>query len=316
MATPTPTPKPVALKAPKGPVPLPANVKPSLANASSDWERLLHDGCLVQELQVVPANCVYGDPNGTITVALVGDSHASQWFPAVQRIALAKHWKLVPFVKLSCRFVDLPIYSRVLKREYTECEQWRPLVIKRLQALKPDLTIVSAAMGMEPMTPADNSPAVQGTAMARLLKQIPGPKAIIVDTPAPMFDVPVCLSAHIRDVTQCATPRATAYTWRHRTLEVTATKATPHTTLVDLSTAICPYDPCPAVYNGMIVNRDVFHLTATFSAYLAPQLAAALPAIGTVAAVAHPTPAPVPAATPTAPSSGGRFDPRDRPRPV
>ncbi len=110
------------------------------------------DGCLIQELQVVPANCVYGDPNGTITVALVGDSHASQWFPALERIALAKHWKLVPFVKLSCRFLDLPIYSRVLKREYTECEPWRPLVIKRLQALKPDLTIVAAAEGMEPMT--------------------------------------------------------------------------------------------------------------------------------------------------------------------
>jgi peptidoglycan/LPS O-acetylase OafA/YrhL len=310
-ATPTPTAKPApALKAPKGPIPLPANVRPSLANASNDWERLLHDGCLIQELQVVPANCVYGDPNGTITVALVGDSHASQWFPAVQRLALAKHWKLVPFVKLSCRFVDLPIYSRVLKREYTECEQWRPLVIKRLQALKPDLTIVAAAEGMEPMTAADNSPAVQGTAMARLLKQIPGPKAIIVDTPAPMFDVPVCLSAHISDVTQCATPRATAYTWRHRTLEVTATKATPHTTLVDLSTAICPYDPCPAVYNGMIVYRDVFHLTATFAAYLAPQLAAALPAIGPVAA-----PKPTPTATPTAPLSAP-IDPRDRPRPV
>ncbi len=92
-------------------------------------------------------------------------------------------------------------------------------------------------------------------------------------------------------------------------------KATPHATLVDLSTAICPYDPCPAVYNGMIVYRDNFHLTATFSAYLAPQLAAALPAIGMVAADSHPTSAPVPAATPTAPLSAP-FDPRDRPRPV
>jgi len=311
--TATATARPVVLKAPKGPVPLPANVRPSLADASNDWERLLRDGCLVQELQITPANCVYGDPNGTITVALVGDSHASQWFPAVQRIALAKHWKLVPFVKLSCRFVDLPIFSRVLKREYTECEAWRPLVVKRLQALKPDLTIVAAAEGMDPMIPADNSPAVQGTAMAVLLRQIPGPKAIIVDTPSPEYDVPACLSAHTSDVTQCATPRAIAYSWRHRTLEVTAVKATPHATLVDLSTAICPYDPCPAVFNGMIVYRDNFHLTATFSAYLAPQLAAALPAIGTTAVVAAPSPAPT--ATPGA-SDNGWWGPRDRPYPV
>ena len=301
-------------------MPLPANVRPSLANASNDWERLLADGCLIQELQVVPPNCVYGDPNGKVTVALVGDSHASQWFPALERIALAKHWRLVPFVKLSCRFLDLPIYSRVLKREYTECEAWRPLVIKRLQALKPDLTIVAAAEGMEPMTPADNSPAVQGTAMAVLLRQIPGPKAIIVDTPAPDVVVPECLSAHTSDVTKCATPRAVAYSWRHRTLEVTATKATPHTTLVDLSAAICPYDPCPAVYNGMIVYRDNFHLTATFSAYLAPQLAAALPAIGIVRrAPPRRLPRrrrpPTPTATP-GDSDGGGFGPIDRFRPI
>ncbi len=220
----------------------------------------------------------------------------------------------MPFVKLSCRFVDLPIYSRVLKREYTECEAWRPLVIKRLQALKPDLTIVSAAMGMEPMTPADNSPAVQGTAMARLLRQIPGRKAIIVDTPAPDVDVPVCLSAHTSDVRACATTRAVAYSWRHRTLEVTATRATPGATLVDLSAAICPYDPCPAVLNGMIVYRDNFHLTATFSASLAPQLAAALPDLDPVVPPA-PTPTPTPTATP-GDSDGGGLGPMNRFRPI
>jgi hypothetical protein len=55
----------------------------------------------------------------------------------------------------------------------------------------------------------------------------------------------------------------------------------------------------------MIVYRDVFHLTATFSASLAPQLAAALPDLDPAA----------PAATPSPPATS-LTDPRDRPRPV
>jgi peptidoglycan/LPS O-acetylase OafA/YrhL len=38
--------------------------------------------------------CVYGNPSGTYTVALVGDSHASALFPGVNEVAKAHGWKL------------------------------------------------------------------------------------------------------------------------------------------------------------------------------------------------------------------------------
>ena len=311
----TATARPVvhAAVAPKGPVPLPRNVQPSLAAAANDWEPLLGDGCLIQELGVQPTDCVFGAKHSQVTVALVGDSHASQWFPAVQRIAVARGWRLVPFVKLSCRFVDLPMYSTILKREYTECEAWRHLVVRRLQTMRPDLVLVAVAGGMTPMVAGDGDPRVQGTAMARLLSQIPGHIAILVDTPQARKDVVACLSRHVADVTQCATPRAAAYTWRHLRLEKTATRLS-GASLVDLSATICPYDPCPAVLGGRIVYRDGFHLTATFAAALAGPLAAALPAIPGVTTAAgstgspgaSPPPSPSPSAgpTPTAPPGG------------
>jgi len=46
--------------------------------------------------------------------------------------------------------------------------------------------------------------------------------------------------------------------------------------LLDLTTAVCRGDPCPVVVDGMIVFRDVRHLTATFAASLAPRLDDAL----------------------------------------
>jgi hypothetical protein len=163
------------------------------------------------------------------------------------------------------------------------------------------------------MVAGDGDPRVQGTAMARLLSQIPGHIAILVDTPQARKDVVACLSRHVADVTQCATARAAAYTWRHLRLEKTAARLS-GASLVDLSATICPYDPCPAVLGGRIVYRDGFHLTATFAAALAGPLAAALPAIPGVTTAAgstgspgaSPPPSPSPSAgpTPTAPPGG------------
>jgi hypothetical protein len=258
------------------PWPLPAGLQPPLVDARDDKERLIADGCFSSLKGSTPKDCTFGDPNGTFTVALVGDSHASHWFPAVEQIAIAHGWRLITFVKASCVFVDLPIFSPLLKREYTECEAWRPLVVQRLIAIQPDLVIVSSDRWLPPVNKIDEDPARQGEALARLLRQIPGRIAILADTPAAAVDVPICLSAHLDDITRCATSRLAAFGRQHLIRERTAAQAA-GATLVDLSDAICPDDPCQPVVRGMIVYRDDHHLTATFAASLAPYLEAALP---------------------------------------
>ncbi len=258
------------------PWPLPAGLRPPLADAQNDKERLIADGCFSSLEGSAPKACTFGDPNGRYTVALVGDSHASDWFPAVERLAIAHGWRLITFTKASCVFVDLPIYSPLLKREYTECEAWRPLVVQRLIAEQPDLVIVSSDRWLPPVNKIDEDPVRQGEAMARLLRQIPGRIAIIADTPAAGVDVPVCLSAHLGDISRCATSRVAAFGHQHLIRERTAATAS-GATLVDLSNAICPGDPCQPVIGDMIVYRDDHHLTATFAASLAGVLEAALP---------------------------------------
>ncbi len=255
---------------------LPAGVRPPLVGAREDKERLIADGCFSSLKGSTPKDCTYGDPNGSFTVALVGDSHASHWFPAVEQIANANGWRLITFVKASCVFVDLPIFSPLLKREYTECEAWRPLVIQRLIAERPDLVIVSSDRWLPTVNTIDEDPTRQGEAMARLLRQIPGRIAILADTPAAATDVPVCLSAHAQDITRCATSRLAAFGRQHLVRERAAAKAS-GATLIDLSDAICPGDPCQPVVRGMIVYRDDHHLTATFAASLAAILESRLP---------------------------------------
>ncbi len=267
---------PTAIPAPPpGPQPLPAGVRPTLAQAANDAETLEADLCLLGQPQLTPPNCVYGDLKGTTTVAVVGDSHASQWFPALIPIAQARGWRLIPFIKLSCRFIDMSLYSYWYQRTYTECATWRQTVIRKLQALRPDLVIVTFVRDRETSTASDPDPVHQGLALATLLNQVPGKKAIIVDTPSSQYDVPACISRHRSDLRPCQTVKATAVGPYPGIVEATGASVT-GATLIDLTPLICPWDQCPVVLNGMIIYRDSHHLTATFSASLANPLAAAL----------------------------------------
>jgi hypothetical protein len=210
---------------------------------------------------------------------------AGQWFPALEAIASERHWQIVVMIKFACRFEDIPQYSRVIKREYVECEQWIPNVVDRLKSIKPDLTLVSADRSPGVMVPTDDNPTLQGHAMARLFKDVPGKVGVIVSTPQLPWDVPACLSAHKSDVTACEADKGTAFGWRRLLTERAAVKDLgERAKVVDMSKWLCPGDTCPAVLNGYIAWRDYFHLTATFATTLAPALAALLPTIDDPAA--------------------------------
>ncbi len=251
--------------------------RPTLANAPDDKEATWQNNCLGWDATTVPSTsskCVYGDPNGTFTVALVGDSHASALFPAVEAVAKAHGWRLLEFLKISCQFVDMRITDPNLNREYTECATWNANVIARLQANPPDLVLVSGSRWIYAVDSAEASPQYEGDAMARMIKQIPSSSrvAIIQDPPLPSLDVPKCLSSYPTDYRQCAYSRAVGFGSAMGVREATAAKAT-GAVVIALTDDICPgTGACPVVIDNMIVWRDPHHLTATFSRSLGPAL--------------------------------------------
>jgi hypothetical protein len=256
-------------------------VRPRLADAPTDFERLNRDGCEQQDYsQSSPLSCTYGDPNASKTVALVGDSTAGQWFPALSIIAKQNDWRIVTFIKFACRFEDIRQYTRVEQREYVECEQWIPKVVNKLQALKPDLTVVAADRAPGVINAGDGNPMVQGQAMARLFDQVPGRIAIMVNTPQMTFDPPTCLSQNRNNIGACTSSRVTALGWQYLMQERSAFRALkPRAVIVNMSDWICPGSTCPSVMNGYIVWRDYLHITATYAATLAPELALQLPSL-------------------------------------
>jgi hypothetical protein len=161
-------------------------IRPSLAKAPTDYEKPYWDHCLAGFTETMPrSSCVYANVSGTYTVALVGDSHASALFPAVQAVAKAHGWRLVDFTKSSCSFVDFPLYSSSLKREYVECATWNNNVISALQANPPDLIIISMSRHIPILDPADGNVTSEAESVARMIEKLPGAsrKVIIQDPP-------------------------------------------------------------------------------------------------------------------------------------
>ena len=225
----------------------------SAVSPATDKEILWTQQCLAWERITTPNTaCVYGDKSSTVLVALVGDSHASHLFPAIERIARARHWKLVVMVKVSCAFIDMRIRNLHLGREYTECATWNRNVVKRLAVLKPALTLVAMSRrAIHPVRSVDNTNTAKGRAVGRMITRVPGQVAVIVDAPY--------RGSYARSI-----PKTTALSSSLGSIEKIAV-AYSGDALIDLTAATCPRWPCPVVVNGITKFRDTEHFTATFS---------------------------------------------------
>ena len=266
-ATTAPTPSPTK-------APMPRELRPRLSDARRDGDGLNERGCGLSLAGSQPPLCELGMADGAVTVALVGDSHAAQWFPALDVIAQQRGWKILPFTKDSCVFLDMRIVSLHLEREYTECARWRDQVVIALQRAQPDLVVVASSRWVHPVDPADADPQRQSDAMARLVRALPGHIAIIADTPLSAVDVPACLSRPDRTAADCATARGYALT-AHLARDGRAAAAL-GATLIDPTQWLCGPEVCSAVIDRTIVYRDDHHLTATMARRLAPLLEAGL----------------------------------------
>ena len=280
----TPGPTPTLGPPPGGPVP--ADLAPSLVDAAADLPVIYNDGCHLDVLTTALPNCSFGATSSPITVVLFGDSHAAQWFPALQRLATQHNWRLEPLTKSACTPATLSVFNAQVGRAYTECDQWRQAVLRRIASEKPELVIVSTSRVYQLMVngqaaAASDHPDIWTKGLTKTMQSLATSAAHVVllgDTPRSVSDPPGCLSQHMGDSLACATPYSQAVDLDQVALE-SGVADTTGATFVDPSAWVCRTDPCPAIYRRFLIYRDQGHMTRTFASALAGQLFAALPAL-------------------------------------
>ena len=253
-------------------------IVPAPAQAPDDKSDAYDGDCWTWKPFDETKRCTFGDPRGTVEIALVGNSHAGHWLPAIQRIAEGNGWRITTFLASECTATRTPVEWET--EELTPaCLGWADRVLEQTSTGQFDLVITAerhgrAALGHEyeeslPYLEAGYRDYLEEWA-ARGVQVL-----VIHDTPYPGRNVPDCLAKHPDALTECAGGRDD---WLPYDVLYTAARDLddPRIATVDLTDAICYEDTCDAVVGGVTAYFDASHITATFAETLAPYL---LPAI-------------------------------------
>ena len=252
---------------------VPSNLQPPLTGMAAEHQNMLLNGCLLDPFQSVQPECATGDIGSATTVALVGDSFAAMWHPALENAATQQHWRLETLTRSVCPMLNLRITNPFLHREDTGCAKWRGQTLDRLRDEHPRLVVLSmsrsysdATYGVTPYGPAwiDSL-----SHMVRELRSTGAEVLVLGPIPDPRTHVPVCLSGHLDNAAACSPTRSSAVDEFGIGAEAAATEASGGH-YVDVTDLFCTSDRCPVIVGNTLVYADEGHVSPQFSRLLAP----------------------------------------------
>jgi peptidoglycan/LPS O-acetylase OafA/YrhL len=258
---------------------VPKNLAPILSDAVNDEPISTTDGsnCYAEPLVIAQSSCVYGDPHGSKTIALVGDSHAQQWLPALDEYAKKHDLKIVSWTKSACSLADLEEYNTTLHREYKECDAWRKITIARTVKLHASLTVVSQSNNVPDPKYSSAQWAEATVKMMDTFKDAGMKTVYILDTPLAKSVVPDCVAAHLHSVEDCVQKNTRSkYQFPGREASIASALRKAHIPSVQPVHWLCTPTACPVIVDDILVYRDLTHLTATYSRFLTPLVATAV----------------------------------------
>jgi len=227
------------------------------------------------------ATCSYGDPDAKYSIALVGNSHAGQWLPAMQEYVRTHDARVTTFLGSRCRPSSaLIVFDTAAISQ--GCREWGERVVEATTDGQYDLVVLTVASNGElvGVPQSDFYEASVGGFVQPIeaWDEARQPVLLIRDTPIPGFKVPDCVAVNPAAVATCDGPRAE---WLTPDPLVTAAEQVDgdHLTVADFSDRFCDAETCYSVLGGVLVYFDALHVSATFSATLAPFLSEEIDAL-------------------------------------
>jgi hypothetical protein len=207
-----------------------------------------------------------------------------QWFPALDRVAKQRHWRLVGLTKSGCPAADATVYLSSTRGAYTNCDGWREAALDRItEQEKPDLVVIgglatyrtAGPQGGQMSAEASHRKLVAGYEHTVERLRASGARVELMhDTPRP-GDVRECVAQHLKKLKACATPVEKATGYDPIMPQVAAGRQ--GVQVIDPTPELCRDDECPAVIGNALVYRNSNHLTATFVQTMTPWLERQLP---------------------------------------
>ncbi len=267
---------------------LPENVRPDVYNAVNDTSTLYDTNCHQFMTPAVTKGCVFGDTDAEFTIGLIGDSHAAQWFAAINTISIDNTWRLIAHTQGGCPLLDVVTWNRGADAVFSHCASWRDAVIDDLQQEGVDVVIVSQHWGLLDASTREAVPASVWErdlpALFDRLRSVDIEPVLFLDSPDPYDSVPACAVSHKTDLSSCE-PGVLRNTERSVREVATSIADKMSVGVIDPHVWLCvdvsPDDDsdttrCPVVVGDILIYRDSHHLSNTFVEWFTPVISAEL----------------------------------------
>jgi peptidoglycan/LPS O-acetylase OafA/YrhL len=262
---------------------VPADLEPSLTAATTDAPEIYDNGCHLDAYTTeLPDDCAFGDPDSQTTVMLVGDSHAAQWFPALEPIAAERGWRLVSRTKSACTPASVTVHNDIVGGEYSGCEEWRGNVFGEIDEIKPAMVILSSEDAPALVDWEDDSPERWAQGWTDTLARITASAeqtVVLTDTPrSPTGEpIPDCVALHQDAVENCVMPRAEAVDDSGNREAAMAAQQEAGATVIETVGWFCYAGACPVITGNTLVYRDSHHISTPYARSLTQLLEEQLP---------------------------------------
>jgi len=239
---------------------LPANLAPPLSEVFADEPMIYDLGCHDYD-DNTPRVCRFGDPSSLTRIALVGDSHAAQWFEPIREMSAQQGWFFISATRSGC--------SALGKFSPERCRPWYENLWKLLSQEGVRTVVLSSLLNHGEIPAAD---LVSGLRDIRTTATALGITPVFIsDTPWPSQNIPVCLSANTTDVQRCVLQRTVSVP-----PDVSAISEESFnyqdSVFVDSEAWFCIQSVCPAVVGNVVVYRDGSHITSRYAELVGPLL--------------------------------------------
>ncbi|KUG53469.1 hypothetical protein AVL62_01350 [Serinicoccus chungangensis] len=249
----------------------PASITPDPLEATRDLPALYRQDCDATGEEVL--RCAFGDPEGDLHVAVVGDSKIAQWTGALDELGEQRGWRVDVYYRSACPW-SAALAEFEDEAQAQACRSWGAEVTRRLVAEPPDVVLTSSVKSQGLDADGEPSGAALAEGMAQHWREVGAagvPVVAVADTPQPGdLQVYACVADHRDDLDRCSFDSndgsGTGPLLR-------AVEAVPGSTFVTMNDWVCPgEDRCPPVVGGVLVYRQGSHITDTYARSLADVL--------------------------------------------
>ncbi|WP_221583575.1 acyltransferase family protein [Microbacterium sp. G2-8] len=237
------------------------------------WTDLADSDCYASQGEQESDVCFYGDVDSDTTIALIGDSHAAMWLPALDLIGEDHDFRVALFAKMSCG--AYPVVQDAKGHIQEDCDAYRDFTRDEVEKLQPDAIILGARgqlnMTDEPDATVDEQWADGVTEAVTDYQSMSDRVIALGDVPAREEAEPKdCVDAPGAKQEDCVVEGESIEAHSNDITEAEATDA--GAKFLDTTSFVCTDDGCPLFAGEVPLYEDDSHLNRLWVEHIAPAL--------------------------------------------